>query len=93
MRTPAQLEALAAARRQRAVAAPRTPPAGYRSVEHFLDTAREFVGSHSGYTMELARYLNVTTRPLSRWLKREKIPMQPTLDAIERWMRIKQSGL
>lgn len=92
-RTPAQLAALEVARAQRATARERRPPEGYRTVEHFLDTAREFVGRRSGYTLELSRYLRVDESSIRRWLKREKLPLQDTLDAIDRWLRIKKSGL
>lgn len=92
-RTPAQLKALANARLKRASAAPRTPPEGWRSVEHLLDDTREFVGRASGYTMELARYLSVEPRSVNRWLRREKIPQQETLDAIAQWRRVKAAGL
>lgn len=86
-RTPAQLAALAAARAKRTSAAPRIAPAGYRSVEHFLDDTREYVGRQYGRSAELARYLNVGTKTVSRWLSREKLPMQPTIDAIAGWRR------
>ena len=86
-RTPGQLAALAAAREKRASAAPRTAPEGYRSVEHFLDDVREYVGRQYGRSAELAHYLNVGTKTVSRWLHREKLPMQPTIDAIAGWRR------
>lgn len=87
-RTPAQLAALAAARKNRESAAKRTPPEGYRSVEHFLDSVREAVGRRNGATIELANYLRVNEGSVRRWIKREKIPMQPTIDALARWMEI-----
>jgi hypothetical protein len=79
-------EALKAARAKRAVAHPRITPEGYRSVEHFLDSVREHVGSVKGATRSLAAYLNVDEASVRRWIKREKIPLQPTLDAIAKWM-------
>ena len=91
-RTPAQLAALAAARAKRETAAKRTPPEGYRSVEHFLDDVREYVGRY-GLTMDLSRYLAVDESSIRRWIKREKIPVQATIDAIHRWMQIKKAGL
>jgi DNA-binding transcriptional regulator YiaG len=91
-RTPAQLSALAAARSRRASNAARTVPDGYRSVEHFLDEVREYVGRWQ-LTNELARYLRVNEASVRRWVKREKIPLQPTLDAMATWMRTKKAGL
>jgi hypothetical protein len=90
-RSPKQLAALAAARQKRAIAAERTPPEGYRSVEHFLDDAREFVGRRAGATMELARYLNVDESNVRGWLTRKKIPLQPTLDDMHLWLINKKS--
>jgi hypothetical protein len=84
--SPKKLKALKAARQKRATAQPRTAPEGYRSVEHFLDSAREFVGRRPGATMELARYLRVNESSIRRWLKREKLPLQPTLEAIAHWL-------
>jgi hypothetical protein len=83
----AKLKALAAARAKRAIAQPRRTPEGYRSLEHFLDSAREAVGRRSGGTMELARYLRVNESSVRKWIKREKIPLQHTIDAIHRWMQ------
>jgi transcriptional regulator with XRE-family HTH domain len=60
-------------------------------VEHFLDDAREFVGRH-GLTMDLARYLNVTDRPVRGWLRRERIPMQATLEAIHKYLLAKKGN-
>ena len=90
--SPAKLAALAAARAARDCAAPRTAPEGWRSVEHLLDDTREYVGRF-GLTMELARYLGVGEKSVRRWLKREKLPQQPTLDAIANWRRVKAAGL
>lgn len=92
-RTPAQLAALAEARMKRASARERKPPEGYRSVEHFLDEVREFVGRRSGATVDLANYLRVNNSSVGRWIRREKIPLQPTIDAINRWMVSKRAGL
>lgn len=91
-RTPAQIAALEAARAQRAIARERIAPEGYRSVEHFLDDAREYI-ARQGLTTDLARYLRVDESSVRRWIKREKIPMQSTLDTIHQWMRTKKSGL
>jgi DNA-binding transcriptional regulator YiaG len=35
---------------------------------------------------ELADYLRVNESSVRKWLKREKLPLQPTIDAIHRWM-------
>jgi hypothetical protein len=91
-RTPAQLAALEAARQKRVAANPRTTPEGYRSVEHFLDDLREYLGRY-GLTNELARYLRVNESSVRKWIKREKIPLQPTIDAMHQWRRTKQAGL
>jgi len=91
-RTPAQIAALEAARMKREIAKERIAPEGYRSVEHFLDDVREYVGRY-GLTMDLARYLRVNESSVRRWIKREKIPLQSTLDAIGRWMRTRKAGL
>lgn len=85
-RTAAQLAALEAARAKRAIAKERTPPEGYRSVEHFLDCLREEVGRRSGATVELANYLRVNESSVRKWVKREKIPLQATIDAMDRWL-------
>lgn len=92
-RTAAQLAALAAARTKRAAAKERTAPEGYRSVEHFLDSVREEVGRRAGGTVQLANYLRVNESSVRRWIKREKIPLQATIDAINRWLISKGAGL
>ncbi len=91
--SPARAQALAAARAARASAQERKAPDGYRSVEHFLDCVREFVGRRSGATVELAGYLRVNESSVRKWIKREKIPLQHTLEAIHRWMVSKKAGL
>ena len=85
-----KLKALETARQNLPWAASRKPPEGYRSVEHFLDDAREYVGSHQGATAELAAYLRVNESSVRKWIKREKIPLQPTIDSIARWLRTKK---
>jgi hypothetical protein len=92
MKSPAQLAALEAARLKRAIACPRKQPEGYRSVEHFLDDTRDYVGRY-GLTSDLARYLRVNESSVRKWIKREKIPLQPTIDAIHRWLLAKKAGL
>lgn len=82
----AKLAALEAARAKREIARERQPPEGYRSVEHFLDSAREAVARRPGGTMELSRYLRVNESSVRKWLKREKLPLQATIEAINRWM-------
>lgn len=84
--SPEKQKALQVARQSRAVAAERVAPEGYRSVEHFLDCVRERLGSRTGATAALAAYLGVTERSVRRWAKREKLPMQGTIDAMARWM-------
>lgn len=85
--TTPKAAALAKARAARAVAQPRTAPAGYRSVEHFLDSAQETMGRRPRGASELAAYLRVNHANIRRWLvTRERIPMQPTLDAIASWI-------
>jgi hypothetical protein len=76
----AKLKALAAARANRAIAQPRKAPEGYRSVEHFLDCAREAVGRRPG------SHGGVGPLPPRQRIKREKIPLQHTIDAIHRWL-------
>lgn len=92
-RTPAQLAALAAAREKRQAAAARVAPEGWRSPEHLLDDTREFLARRAGATAELAQYLGVDESSIRRWVKREKMPLQETLDSIARWRRVKASGL
>jgi transcriptional regulator with XRE-family HTH domain len=70
-------------------AAPRITPGGYRSVEHFIDMVGERCGKRFGMRAELARYLNVPTKTVSKWLNREKTPAQASLDAIALWMQKK----
>lgn len=86
----AKSEALEKARASRAVARDRQAPGGYRSVEHFLDSVREAVGSRAGATVELASYLRVNEASVRRWVKREKMPLQPTIDAMARWMQTRR---
>jgi hypothetical protein len=86
MKTKRQLKALAKARASRATAKERTPPEGYRSVEHFLDDVREFCGRRLGATLDLARYLRRDESSVRRWIKREKIPLQETVETIHLWM-------
>lgn len=88
-----KLAALAAARQARASAQPRTGPDGWRSPEHLLDDTREFLGRHAGLTAELARYLRVNEGSVRRWVKREKMPVQSTLEQIAQWRRVKKTGL
>jgi len=92
MRTDAQLKALAEARQKRAVAKQRRAPEGYRSVEHFLDSVREAVGRRTGGTVELAHYLAVDESSVRRWIKREKIPLQVTIDAMAAWLQTKNAS-
>ena len=92
-RTPKQLAALAKAREKRAIAAERTVPEGWRSVDHLLDDTREYLGRYPGLTVELARYLGVNESSVRRWVKREKMPLQETIDTIARWRRVKKAGL
>jgi transcriptional regulator with XRE-family HTH domain len=92
-KTPAKMAALAAARAKRDIAAPRVAPDGWRSPEHLLDDTREYVGRFPGLHIELARYLAVSSKSVQRWLRREKMPLQATLDAIAQWRRVKKAGL
>ena len=97
-RTQAQLEALAAARAKRKIAAERRAPEGWRSPEHLLTDTREYIAracvpGHSSPMNSLAIYLRVNPRTVQRWLAGEKMPMQPTLDAIAQWRRVKAAGL
>jgi len=64
--------------------AERVAPAGFRPVEHFLDSVSDLAGRVRGGKADLANYL-APTRSVSRWLKREKIPLQWTLDAMHKW--------
>lgn len=75
----AQREAVAQARRGRIV------PEGFRSLEHFLDSVAEVANRVYGGQADLARYVGSNTKSVSRWLRREKIPRQQTLDAMHRW--------
>lgn len=52
-----------------------------------------FVGRRSGATLELSRYLRVNESSVRKWIKREKIPLQETLDSINRWLLSKKAGL
>jgi hypothetical protein len=60
---------------------------------HLLDDTREYVGRFPGLHIELARYLAVSSKSVQRWLRREKMPLQATLDAIAQWRRVKKAGL
>ena len=80
-----ELDALAAARSKRAIATERTAPEGYRSVEHFLDVCREFVG-RTNSTTSLAAYLDTNPRSVRKWLNKERIPLQDTLNGMATWL-------
>lgn len=84
--SPAKLAALQAAREKRRIASARTAPPGYGSAEHLLETAREYCGAHLGSYNRLAAHLGVDESSVRRWLKREKMPLQRTLDAIALWL-------
>ena len=85
-RTPAQIEALALARLRRQIAAERTIPGGYRSLDHLMRCAEDQAKRVRGGHANLARYLRVDERTVRRWLKLEKKPLNPTLEAIAAWM-------
>lgn len=89
----AKLSALKKARAARETARERTAPEGWRSVEHLLDDTRDYLARYAGLTVELARYLGVNEASVRRWVKREKMPMQETIDAIAQWRRVKKAGL
>jgi hypothetical protein len=91
--TSAKLAALAVARSKRKQATdPLMPPDGWRSAEHLLDDTREYL-SRWKLTVELADYLGVDEKSVRRWVKREKLPRQDTLNAIAQWRRVKAAGL
>ena len=91
-RTGAQLASLARARAMRLTARKRRAPDGYRTVDHFVMTLRDFCGQRRGSVVQLAAHLDVDESSVRRWLRGAKVPMQRTLDSMEQWLRLRARG-